>query len=79
MIKPSKVDLIKWNQNEVTQYIFSQLKDVSESAQLESTLHETVDKTALATARREGFLEGLFAFFEEFLIAKEEAEKYDEN
>ena len=77
-MRPTQADLQSWNSEVVTQSIFKQIRISLEEAHQISTLHSTCDETGMATARKEGFIEGICAFFDEYEMTLQEAQA-DEN
>jgi len=70
----TKQDLQEWNSHPVTKAVFKKIAGETEEALKESTMMDTVDQTALRTAFKEGFIEGMSALSESYEVALEEAE-----
>ena len=70
----TKADLQDWNSHPVTKAIFKTIEEQIEGYQNESTLYDTVDETALQTARKEGVIEGARAVLDAYEIVLEETE-----
>ena len=69
----TKADLLDWNSHPVTRAIFKDIEAQIEGYQNQTTLHATVDETALQTAKKEGIIEGARAVLDAYEMVLGEA------
>lgn len=70
----TKQELQEWNSHPVTKAIFKEIYDQTIAISMESTLRDTVDQTAMQTARNEGVIEGANLLKEAYENLEEGAE-----
>jgi len=70
----TKEDLQDWNSHPVTKAVVEEIKRAQQEKREQSTLRLTADETAMATAKKEGFIEGVTAFLDAYEYTLEEAD-----